>query len=258
MIRHQFEVREYRILRRCRQLAEEKLHDAQTGLGIQVERAVDEFEQAGAACVQGFQLRQKHVGIERPCSLIQRRQAKFALERTAARRLHVERAMGDVFIAVQRIGRHDLSQRRLHACMHFHQGLRPVQNLPAQLRKSDVAPAGYQIVGQLHYRLFAEFIRHFRAAQHDNQLRCNPLQHGDDPGGFLDIPYIDAEADDARLLRQQLFDDVRRSGANHEFLHACRRLQVPHICQQVTQTQRSVRIAGIEGGQQNGHGLQCG
>ena len=57
MIGNDFKMGKYRILRRRRQFIEKKLHDPQTRLDIQVERAIDKFEQAGAARMQHFQLR---------------------------------------------------------------------------------------------------------------------------------------------------------------------------------------------------------
>ena len=49
MVWHQFEVRKHRIVRMRGQFVGEKLQDAQAGLDVQIEGAVDEFEQPGAA-----------------------------------------------------------------------------------------------------------------------------------------------------------------------------------------------------------------
>src|SRR5471030_3156571 len=100
MIRHQFEVSEHRIVRIGSQLVEEKLQYLQAGLDVQVESAVDEFEQPRTARVQRFHLCQEVVERERPRGLVQRRQTEFTFERTAARGLYVQRAMGDVVVAV--------------------------------------------------------------------------------------------------------------------------------------------------------------
>jgi hypothetical protein len=61
VVGHQLEVGVDRVVRIGVELIEEELHDALAGLDVQVEGAVDELEQAGAARMQVFHLGQEAV-----------------------------------------------------------------------------------------------------------------------------------------------------------------------------------------------------
>ena len=97
-------------------------------------------------------------------------------------------------------------------------------------------------------------MRHFRPAQHDDDVGRHALEHGHQLGGFLDVPDIYAKTDDARLVDEDAFDQFRGFRADHEFLQPRLRLQRTHVGQQVAQAQRSMGVAGIQGGKQDGHG----
>ena len=117
--------------------------------------------------------------------------------------------------------------------MDLHQRLWAIENLAAQFWQRNVAPAGNEVVGQLHDGLFAGFVRHFRTAQHNDHVRRNALEHGDDLGGFVDVPYIYTEADDLRPVREQLFDHLGGLRTNHELLQHGLGLQLAHVRQQI-------------------------
>ena len=138
--------------------------------------------------------------------------------------------------------------------MHLHDRLGAVQDLAAQLGESDVAPAGDDVIRQLDDFLLACLVRDFRAAQDDGQMWRHPLEHGHQAGGLFHVPDIDAEADDARRMRQDALDQVGGLGADDEFLDPGLLLQRAHIGQQVAQAERGVRIAGVEGREQDRHG----
>ena len=132
-------------------------------------RSTNLNRRAPRAC-SGFELGEEGVERERPRGLVQRRQAELALERAAARGFDVEGAVGDVVVG-------DTASR---ACLisaiggctpawTFISGFGPLQDLAAQLGEGDVAPAGDQVVGQLHDLLFGGLVRHFRPAEHDRR-----------------------------------------------------------------------------------------
>ena len=137
--------------------------------------------------------------------------------------------------------------------MDFHQGFRPVEDLAAQLGEGDVAPACNQVVGQFDDFLLPRLMRHLGATEHDDDLGRHALEHGHQFRRFLDVPYIDAKTDDARLVDEDALDQFRGLGADDKFLQPRLRLQRAHIGQQVAQAQRSVGIAGVQGGEQDGH-----
>ena len=89
VVGHQLEVGVDRVIRRRLDLVEEELHDAQAGLDVQVEGAVDELEQARAFLIHRLHLGQEGIQGEGPGRLVQRGQAEFALERAAARGFHI-------------------------------------------------------------------------------------------------------------------------------------------------------------------------
>ncbi|MNY43738.1 hypothetical protein D3C86_1787170 [compost metagenome] len=138
--------------------------------------------------------------------------------------------------------------------MHFHDGLGAVQDLVAHLGEGHVAPAGDHIVRQARNLLLVGLVRYLRSAQHHDNLRRHALQHAHHFVGLFDVPYIDAETDDARLVRQDALHDLRGLGADHELLDPGLLLQLPHVRKQVAQAQGSMGVARIEGREQDGHG----
>ena len=125
------------------------------------------------------------------------------------------------------------------------------QDLPTQRREGDLPPAGDDIIGHLRDRLRFSFVRHLRPAEHNHDFRREPFQQRNQLGRFLNVPDVNAQADDARRFRQQALGHHGRAAANDEFDDLAVRLQLAHIRQQVTQAERGVRVSGVKRGQQD-------
>lgn len=167
--------------------------------------------------------------------------------------------MGDVVVAVVCVWRGDSIQRRLLAGDDFHEGPRSVQQAATQRGEGNVAPAGDDMIGKLHdalrFALRFDFVTHFRTAQHYRDIRTECLQLRHHLGRFLDIPDVHAKADDPRSLAQQRFHDIRSASRQREFENARPFAQLSEIGVEIAQAERSVGIAGVEGGEEDiGHG----
>ena len=66
---------------------------------------------------------------------------------------------------------------------------------------------------------------------------------------------MEAKAENARIVPQDVFRDVERALVDVEFEELGARLQVAEVGEEVTKTESAMRIAGIERGKDDvGHG----
>ena len=128
-----------------------------------------------------------------------------------------------------------------------------------QVGEGEVAPARDHVVGGPAHRLRLDLVADFRSAEHDRDLRRHGLQQGDDPARLLDIPDVDAEADQARAARQDLLDRLLGAYAEDELDDLGFVAELTQVGAQAAQAERSVGVAGVEGGEDDrGHGLEGG
>jgi len=106
---------------------EKKLQDARRGVGLQVEAAIDKLELARATLIERVQVPKKDVQIEGPGALVECAQAKFALERAAARGFDVQLAMRQIVVGILGVRQRNLIERRLFADDHLWTGRGIVQ-----------------------------------------------------------------------------------------------------------------------------------
>ena len=85
------------------------------------------------------------------------------------------------------------------------------------------------MVGELDDGLVFGFVADFRAAEDDFDVRPDAFDGGDDFGGWLDVPDVNAEADDFGISRQQDFRDVERTLVDVKLGEARARLQPPRL-----------------------------
>ena len=194
--------------------------------------------------------------IERhlPHGNIERRQTEFATERAAARRFDVDHAMRDVFIGVILVRQPQIGERRRLASMILSSGRRPASEPFAQSGKLEVGFAGHREIGEPHDLLLVVFVADFRPAEHDDQLRREPLEQPDEFRRRRDIPDVDAQAENARSPRKNRFGNVDRPLRDVELGDLGSRLQITEIGEQIAQPERTVGVAGIQRAQDNvGH-----
>src|SRR4030065_1659396 len=79
---------------------QKKFQNARAGFDIEIESAIDELEVARAAFIQPRHFAEEQIEIERPSGLVERGQAKLALERAAARGFPIQNAGCDIIIGV--------------------------------------------------------------------------------------------------------------------------------------------------------------
>ena len=91
---------------------EEEFEDGLADGDVEVERAVNELELFHAAIEQPLQLLEQGGQGNLPHRDVERRQAEFAGERAAARRLDVDDAVRDVVVGVKVVGQGELGKVR--------------------------------------------------------------------------------------------------------------------------------------------------
>ena len=135
----------------------------------------------------------------------------------------------------------------------------PSSKLPAQPGERHVAGAGDHEVGVAADLLRSGLVADLRASHHQPELRRDQREQRDQPGGVLDVPDVDAEADDQRPSREDALGQRLGRGADDELQQLAARLQRAHVGVQVAQTQRRVAVAGIQRDEQDvGHGARAG
>ena len=104
------------------------------------------------------------------------------------------------------------------------------------------------MVGQLNNFLLFGFVADFRSAEDDFDVRPDTFDGGDDLGGLLDVPDVNAKPDDFGIARQEDFRNVERTLVDVELREAGARLQFAEIGQQIAQAERGVDIFRVERG----------
>ena len=118
-------------------------------------------------------------------------------------------------------------------------------------RKREVALSRNYVVSQLDDSFSVGLVTDFRTAEHNLDVGSQPFEIGDEFCRRFDIPDVNAEADDLRILSKNLRQDVGRVFAHPEFEHRRLRAKVAHIRQQVTQPECRVPVPSVERGKDN-------
>ena len=256
---------------------EEELEDRPAGVEVQVERAVHELEPCDAPVEQAAHLAQERLERDVSDRHVERGQAELAPERAAPGRLDVDHAIGDVLVVVEgirqhqpgRVGqlpRHDLHQRPRPAAL----ARAAAEERFAEARERDVRLAGHDVVRQRDDLLAVRLVADLRPAQHDDDVRPQPLEVRDELQRLRRVPDVHPDADHPRPRRQDRLQHVERPLVDVE-LHDPRPLpQRPEVGHQVPQAERGVGVLGVQRGEDEvGHGasvaldgrhfmLQCG
>ena len=227
---------------------EEKIEERFAREKIQVERAVNELKLFQAAIQKFLHRREKFIQRHLPHGNVQRRQAELAGERTAARRFDVNDAMREVRFRVKIVGQGEARKFRQLGQDDFRRHF-AIQKLPAYLGKFQIRLAGDDVVGQFDYFLTFGFVADFGAAENDFYFRPDFFYRGDDFGRLLDVPNINAEAENFWFAREQGFRDVERTQIDVEFGDDGTRLQLAKIGEEIAQPKRGVAELRVERGE---------
>ncbi len=254
-VRDQFEVHE----QPRPQALQEELEDRDARLDVEVERAVDELEVRQPAVVEPLHARQE-VGERRFAhAFVERRQAELARERAAARRLDVDDAVRDVDVVVLRIRIRELFEVRRRGVDHARLWAFAAEELLAEFREHEVAFAAHDVVRVAAHRLRVGFVAHLGAAEHDDDFGSDRLEHRDQLRRRLRVPDVDAEADDARRLREDLLGDVGGPVLDVELDDRAVLAQVAEVGAEATQPEGCVDPLRVQCGEDDGgHAMRVG
>ena len=172
VIRDQLEVQEQRIVRRALSRCRKKSRMATEVSSLQVEGAVDELETTRTALPQLVEfLPGSGLARKRPRGPVERREAELALERAAARGLHVDMPMPQILGRVLGVGQREVRERRpVRPRCTFASGRGPTSSWRAQPREGRIAPAGDDVVRQPADRLGVDLVADLRPTQHHDDV----------------------------------------------------------------------------------------
>jgi len=122
------------------------------------------------------------------------------MERAAARGFDVDAAVGDVIIGVFIVGQGDRFEINRCGFDDFRTGF-PVEQVAAEFCNDLFAFATNQMVGQLNDKRIVVFIADFRPADDNFNFRANLLKNKSGFVGDGQVPDVDAEQDDFRVVR---------------------------------------------------------
>gem|GEM_PF-5507291 len=246
---HHFEVGEH-----IAGALQEELEDARRRRVAEVERSVDEAKLAGTAVVQQGQVGQQPVDIELAHLDRQRRQTKLAGERAASRRLDVDRAVRDVLVGVQRVGRHQPFGIRQLRGLHLDQRPLVVQKARGQLGERQLALPRHHEVGAGNDLGGVVLVAHLRATDDDVHVGAHRRQHLDHREGLGHVPHVNTERHDAWVVGEQGLDHLDGPAAADQLADDRARRQRPQVGLQIAQRQRAVAVARVDGGKDDvGH-----
>ena len=121
-----------------------------------------------------------------------------------------------------------------------------MQQGPAEFGETDITPTRDDVIGEAHNVLLIGFMADFRPTQHDLDLRSLRFEQAHQGAGLRDVPDVHTQTDDLRVLRQQFVGNFLRLTGNGELTQCRLRPQLPHVRQQIPQTQRRMDVFGIE------------
>ena len=105
------------------------------------------------------------------------------------------------------------------------------------------------MIRQRHDFLPLRFIRDFRPTEDDDQVWADAFEQGDDLRRLLHIPNIDAETDDAWLVRENGLHDLQRLLVDDELGYAGAILKLPQVRHEVAKAEGGVDVFGVERGE---------
>lgn len=240
----------------------EEAEDGSAGGEVEVEGAIDEFEMTGAALEESVHGGEEGFEGKGADGEVEGGQAKLAGEGASAGGLHVEDAMGEVVIGIELVGEGEFCEvgegRGDDAWKGWGggggRGCGGEQGA-AQVGEGQVGFAGEGMIGEGDNFLVFGFVADLRASEDDDEIGLEAFEEGDELEGGLDVPNIDAEANDTGLLGEDRFGDVDGVLLKIELEEGGAGLKFGEVGVEVSQAEGGMDIAGIEGGQDDlGHG----
>lgn len=232
----------------------EEVENCGRHLDVEVECPIDELERLGAAGEQVLEGLEEGVERKRPYRDVERRKAEFALIGTATGSLNVDDAMGEVVVGVFTVGEAEPSQigctrvdeRRGHAAS--------LEDVSAEFCKCEVGLAGDDVVHDPGDLEIGGFVTDFGASGDEAESGTEAFQNARDLGQGRDVPDVDGEPDDPRVLFDDGGGDIQGMAAGLELENRALFTELREIGPEVANPERSVRVARIEGAEDDvGH-----
>ncbi len=126
---------------------------------------------------------------------------------------------------------------------------RLVQKVSAELRKGKIGLAGNHVISQLANLLFIGFMANLRSTDHNHQTRLDTFQVRNQPGRDHDIPDINTEADDPRVISQDLLGDIAGPLVDLKLHQPGPGFERAKVRCQVAQAERRMCVTRVAGGE---------
>ena len=234
--------------------SEEKLEDGAADVRIQIKSAIDEFELPHAAIQELIERLQEE--FERCVAdwHIKRGQAELAGEWTAARRLDIDHAMGDIVRIVKIVRQLQIGERWRLRVDQLHQRPFAAQQAATEIGEFEIRFPCYREVRLLNDCLLFAFVADFGTTQNNNHPRGGPLEDADEFGHRGDVPDVNTQPENSWLPRENRLGHVDRALGDIELGDLGSRSQFAEVRVQIAQPERGVGVTGVERTQQNlGH-----
>src|SRR6185295_8710189 len=229
----------------------EEMQNRAADFEIQVERAIHKLELFDASVQQFLEAFEERGEGDLPHRDVQRRQAELAREWATARRLNVDDAMRDVLVRIKIVRQRDFFQVRQFGMNDFLWWRVARQQPAANISERQISLASDHVVRAPHNLLLIDFKTHLGSAEDDRDVGSDALQSRNDLRSLRNIPDVNSEADDLRLLGDQHFNQIQRSLIDVEFDQTGAGLQFSEIRQQISEAKRGVRVSGVQRRQHN-------
>jgi len=190
-------------------------------------------------------------GVERELAdgHVERGEAEFAGERAAARGFEVDDAMGEVVVVVKIVRELELGEVGDLGGDNFGGRFLTTEEGAAEIGEFEIGFARNDVIGQADDFLCFGFVTNFGSAEDDGETGADAFEGGDDFGSGCDVPNVDADADDLRVLGEDGFDDFEWALLEIEFEDGGQGAEWTEVGEQIAQAKGGVDVARVESGQ---------
>ena len=181
---------------------------------------------------------------------VEGRKAELAGERATTGGLDVDDPVGAVAIVVEVVRELELDGIG-DRCVEDVRGLRPGDELTAEISEGEVGLAGDDVVGEGGDLLQIGLVADLGSAEDDDEVWVETTEDRDQFGGGPDVPDVDTQSEDGRSSHEDLLGDVERALVDVELADRGKGLEIAEIGQEITQPERRVGELGVEGREQD-------
>ena len=152
----------------------------------------------------------------------------------------------------RRRGRGDEKRRTPHPNPLPAEPGRGDKQLPAQGRERQIGLAGDDVIGEPRDLLLIGLVTDFGSAEDHDHVGGDSLQIGHQSSRLGHVPDVNTQPHDARPLRQDRVQNLQRLLVDRELQQSRLVPQLTHVGQQTAQPERTMRVLGVQSGEDNG------